>query len=142
MSRKGDMFLQLVYISTARATLELSDAEAILQTSRRRNAADEVSGLLIFDGKRFLQALEGPADQVARTYERIQGDPRHRAVVQLNRAEVSERQFGPWAMASQLVGPTMGTGSMIEQVDQLTDAIEDPNIKATLRSFARVRGSA
>ncbi len=45
-------------------------------------------------------------------------------------------------MASQVVGPIMGTGSMIEQVDQLTDMIEDPNIKATLRSFARVRGSA
>lgn len=136
------MFLQLVYISTARPTLELSDVEAILQTSRRRNGADGVTGLLIFDGKRFLQALEGPEAQVAKTYERIQADPRHRAVVQLNRAEVSERQFGPWAMASQLVGPAMGASSMVEQVDRLTDAIEDPNIKATLRSFARVRGAA
>lgn len=136
------MFLQLVYISTARPTLELSDVESILQTSRRRNGADGVTGLLIFDGKRFLQALEGPEAQVAKTYERIQTDPRHRAVVQLNRAEVSERQFGQWAMASQLVGPVMGSGSMVEQVDQLTDAIEDPNIKATLRSFARVRGAA
>jgi hypothetical protein len=136
------MLFQITYISTARPTLILSDVESILQTSRRRNALDDVSGLLIFDGKRFLQVLEGTLEQVEAAFSRIALDPRHRALVRLSSRHVPDREFGHWAMASHIVGPVMGDGDLAKQVDALTETLPDPNLRATLRGFARVRGAA
>ncbi|RZA15110.1 MAG: BLUF domain-containing protein, partial [Proteobacteria bacterium] len=101
------MFHQLTYISTARPTLLLSDVEGILTTSRRRNALAQVTGLLIFDGKRFLQALEGSLEEVETTFSRIALDPRHRAIVKLSSRATDKREFGNWSMGSHLVGPVM-----------------------------------
>lgn len=133
------MILQLTYISSARPTLILSDVEGILETSRRRNSDDDISGLLIFDGKRFLQVLEGPVDNVERTYDRIGADTRHRALVRLSERHVDDREFGHWSMASHIVGPIMGKGDLVGEVDALTESIGDPTMRATLRSFARTR---
>ena len=50
---------QITYISTvAKGTTE-DDLRAILASSRRNNARVGITGLLLHDGKRFLQVLEG-----------------------------------------------------------------------------------
>ncbi|KRB82732.1 hypothetical protein ASE00_11925 [Sphingomonas sp. Root710] len=136
------MLHQLTYISSARATLLLSDVEQILQTSRRRNERDQVTGLLIFDGKRFLQALEGPIEAVEQTFSRIALDPRHRALVRLSSRGVETREFGNWSMGSHLTGPVLGKGDMIDHVDAMTAGLSDPNVRETLRGFARIRGGS
>ena len=46
---------QVVYISSVKPGLTNTvDPEAILAVSRRNNARDDISGLLFFNGKRFL----------------------------------------------------------------------------------------
>ena len=75
--------LTLVYISTARGEITPAMCEDILLASRRNNPANDITGLLVAGKKRFLQALEGPADQVRTTYARIAADPRHFACVAL-----------------------------------------------------------
>ena len=136
------MIFQTSYISTAIPTLMLSDVEQILEASRQRNALASVTGLLIFDGKRFLQVLEGAPEDVEKTFSRIALDPRHRALVRLSSRNVERAEFGSWAMASHIVGPAMGDGDLPRQVDALTETLPDPNLRATLRGFARVRGGA
>lgn len=136
------MLFQITYISTARPTLILSEVEGILEGSRKRNASDDVTGLLIFDGKRFLQVLEGSLENVEKTFSRIALDPRHRALVRLSGRHVEQREFGHWAMASHIAGPLMGDGDLPRQVDALTETLPDPNLRATLRGFARVRSNA
>ena len=54
------MLLQLVYISTMRAPVSTAECEEILAVSRRNNARDNISGLLVVGTTRFLQLLEGP----------------------------------------------------------------------------------
>ncbi|KQX19298.1 MULTISPECIES: BLUF domain-containing protein [unclassified Sphingomonas] len=134
------MLFQLTYISTASPSLILFDVETILEGSRRRNGRDDITGLLIFDGKRFLQVLEGPLDHVEATFSRIALDKRHRALVRLSSRHVDRREFGAWAMASHIVGPVTGKGDMVAQVEALTEALPDPNLRATLRGFAQIRG--
>lgn len=134
------MLFQLSYISTASPSLILSDVESILEGSRRRNRADDISGLLIFDGKRFLQVLEGPLEKVEAAFSRIALDKRHRALVRLSSRHVETREFGSWAMASHIVGPITGKGDMAAQVEALTETLPDPNLRATLRGFAQIRG--
>lgn len=96
--------LQIVYLSTATPGLVAQDIARILIKSRGNNRADDITGLLYHDGKRFLQALEGSDAAVERVFARILVDPRHSDVRLLSRRPIDEREFGTWAMASRPFG--------------------------------------
>lgn len=76
------------------------DAEVsqILAASRRNNASSAITGGLLFSEGCFAQVLEGPADAVAQTFERIQCDSRHREVTVLEAGVVPSRYFPDWSM--------------------------------------------
>ncbi len=133
--------LQLTYISSALRTVDHREVDAILGTSRRNNGAAGVTGLLLYDGRRFLQALEGDALLVNQTYERIKADPRHRGIVLLSSKDVATRSFGDWSMAGQKVAEAQGS-DIATLVDQLTANVDDANVRETFRGFARVRAAA
>lgn len=133
--------LQITYISTARPGLDADAIDEILAASRRNNHADGITGLLLYDGYRFLQALEGEPHRVQRAFDRIKGDVRHRAVVMLSSHEVTARSFGEWSMASRRVGIASGN-TVAELVDSLTEEVADANMQALFRSFARLRPAA
>ncbi|WP_081504280.1 BLUF domain-containing protein [Sphingomonas sp. PAMC 26621] len=48
------------------------------------NARDDLTTLLVYHGRSFLYALEGPAAAINKTNERIKLDTRHRASVKLS----------------------------------------------------------
>jgi len=129
---------QLVYISTATPRIDPNPAD-ILATSRRNNARDGVSGLLWFDGKRFLQALEGEEAVVARTFERIGADPRHRALVILSDRQVETREFGAWAMDLRL--PGVDPDRAAARIAMLA-AGAAPDVRATFEGFTRLKRAA
>ena len=131
--------LQLVYISTARGRVTAADLQRILGASRRNNGRDGISGLLFFDGVRFLQALEGDPEAVTTAFERIKADPRHAGVVVLSRREVAAREFGDWAMASRTA--LEGESEMLDRVAALV-AEASPAVQATFTSFAEIRRKA
>ena len=132
---------QLTYISTARS-VDNATLEAILAASRRNNGRDGITGLLLFNGKRFLQALEGPTALVEATYARIATDPRHRAPVILASKHVEARQFGKWAMAfEQGAVPTQGR-SLVETVDELVSGVQDADVRALFSSYVRLQSAA
>lgn len=133
--------LQLTYISTAAPGLPATVVSDILKASRNNNAAAGVTGLLLHDGRRFLQALEGETAMVNRTYERIKADPRHRAIVLLSSREVHARAFGDWAMAAQAVAGSRD-GDVASLVDRLTAQVADATMRELFRGFARVRAAA
>jgi hypothetical protein len=133
--------LQITYISTARPALPATAIDEILAASRRNNTAAGVTGLLLYDGYRFLQALEGDASAVTMIYERIKADPRHCAMVLLSSREISKQAFGDWAMAAQRVAIASGS-TVPELVDRLTEEVADANTRELFRSFARVRRAA
>lgn len=133
---------QLTYISTALPGVDATEVDKILAVARRANGARDITGLLLFDGRRFLQALEGEEDQVGAVYERIKGDKRHRAIVLLSNKPVAERQFGDWAMAWHRVDPVSGGKTLAETVDALTANVPDKNTRELFRSFARIERKA
>jgi hypothetical protein len=129
---------QLTYISTAQKGLTDSDVDAILEASRRRNRQVGISGLLVYDGVRFLQALEGEESAVKATFLRIKSDPRHRAAVMLSLHENDRREFGDWEMACERVRARQGGKTVIEMVDALVANLPDPNTRAAFTSFTRI----
>jgi Sensors of blue-light using FAD len=68
---------QLLYLSHLVASFRYEVFSAICQVSRRRNAELSLSGVLLFDGHRFCQWLEGPTESVALVRQSIVEDPRH-----------------------------------------------------------------
>ncbi|WP_022682837.1 BLUF domain-containing protein [Sphingobium bisphenolivorans] len=90
---------QIMYISSAHSPVTATQCAAIARAAAERNSAEDVTGLLLFNSRRFLQVLEGPREAVQRIYERISNDGRHCAIVKLREGEVEAREFGHWAMA-------------------------------------------
>lgn len=129
---------QLVYISSMRRQADV-DPATILAQSRRNNAAAGITGLLFFDGKRFLQALEGEEAAVDATFARIQQDERHHALVLLSNRDIAAREFGVWAMAYKAPGEE--DAPALDRVAHLT-ANADPAVRATFEGFAKVRRAA
>ena len=133
--------LQIVYISTARQPFTKAELQSVLALSRRKNEAANITGLLISGGRRFLQALEGPEEAVAATFDRIKADPRHFAVVALSMKHVETREFGNWAMGFEPGG--IGAGEDLKAiVEALIAPLQDRNLRAQFIGFAEINARA
>lgn len=75
------------------------EISAILSTSRRRNTEDDLTGLLIYDNRVFLQVLEGTHESVSRCMARISADKRHSFPAVMWEAPIDDRTFSNFAMA-------------------------------------------
>lgn len=125
---------QILYISTV-CPGQCESLPSILATARRNNERNGITGLLMFNGKRFLQVLEGPVTAVEQTFDRIRQDPRHRAHVVLRRTAIAAREFGQWSMAFRN-GWASEPGMQQDDISALTSAAH-PNLRAELMAFAQ-----
>jgi len=89
---------RIVYMSRASETFSETQLDKILESARRRNQANKVTGVLFFTGDTFFQVLEGPRKAVEETYDRVYTDGRHQRVRMLQCREVEERRFPDWSM--------------------------------------------
>ena len=72
----------------------------IIKVSRTFNAAKDITGLLMFDGLRFCQYMEGPRDRLQDLMQRIAVDPRHEQfTLALEAQRIHARLFERWSMA-------------------------------------------
>ena len=90
--------VRLVYASKVTDQFNTTDVESILASAQRHNAINNVTGLLCFNSKIFLQCLEGGRRAVNKTYHRILNDPRHSDIVLLDYKEIIKREFAQWQM--------------------------------------------
>jgi hypothetical protein len=120
------LLYNVVYCSRAADDIDAAAVDRIIETSRRWNPAQGITGLLVFGSGIFFQWLEGPRDNVMQLMANLKKDPRHQDVVPLSAVEeVRERLFPDWDM--ELV-----TGEDIRDVlvDALDNAKDASNIKA------------
>ena len=92
-----DLF-RAIYVSTA--TRDLGDEELIplLEISRRNNAARDITGVLGYHDRSFIQVLEGPQGPVEALLATIACDIRNTGMLILDRSRIDERVFGEWSM--------------------------------------------
>jgi hypothetical protein len=91
--------LELIYTSIAEPINQTKDVKDILNASERNNKAASITGLLLFDSQRYIQILEGDADDVEKLYQVIGQDTRHHSLELLHKGEVTGRSFDEWRMA-------------------------------------------
>jgi hypothetical protein len=90
--------ISLKYTSRATRTMLPFDLVSLLSVARDRNAAEGVTGLLLYAQESFLQHLEGEPDAVDAVFERIRGDERHADIRIVGREDIAARTHDGWAM--------------------------------------------
>jgi hypothetical protein len=97
----------LLYASRSTIPAQEADAAiaALVEVSRRRNLAVDVTGCLIFGAGRFAQVLEGEQRVVEEIVHRVARDPRHTDFTVLEQGEVGARRFAGWALG--YAGPSL-----------------------------------
>ncbi len=89
----------LLYVSELADEAPPSVVGAITKAARANNAQRGISGMLIFDGVRFAQLLEGPAEVVDHLLEKLEADWRHVHLRVLSMREHGARaHFASWEL--------------------------------------------
>lgn len=91
------MLVRLLYASRAVDPTQAA-VDAICASAKQHNADHGVTGVLVYGGGVFIQALEGGRQIISDLYGVIQRDVRHKDVVLLHYEEITERRFGGWTM--------------------------------------------
>ena len=88
--------IRLIYESTFMLSHEPT-LSAIFRTGRQNNTTDHLTGLTLVSGQSVFEVLEGEAEVVKRTFQRIRSDPRHKISKVLGEGPIDRRYFSKWS---------------------------------------------
>ena len=131
--------LELIYCSQVEPSLELLGVYNILKQSQSHNAARQITGVLLFNTRYFLQVLEGQTSDIDALYRRIQADRRHTNVRLISRQPLAKRLWNLWSMA--LITPGISNLALMRQYcgsDEFNPAqLNADNARSLLQELTR-----
>jgi hypothetical protein len=102
---------EVLYCSTLAQDLPPTTVGSIASRARGRNAERGITGLLVFDGQRFCQHLEGPRGAVDALMRQIEDDPRHIDIRVVYAAPLRVRRYTGFGMGlAESEGPDLMAG--------------------------------
>jgi hypothetical protein len=123
---------QIIYSSEAATPMQTDDLQELLEHATRSNAAQGITGALIYADGTFLQILEGDKGLLQDLMARIRRDVRHESVVVLRESEVPTAIFGSWKMAYVSATPKqiakwVGVNAANDTAESLSETVEEQN---------------
>ena len=100
------MLSRLIYASEAAEALDPPKVQALLDHARAANRLRDITGMLIFDSRNFLQVIEGDRQLLSDLYGRFVHDTRHRRLLLISSEEIGERLFSEWSMGFAAAQPS------------------------------------
>jgi len=88
----------LVYLSEANAVFDTAALQKLVTVSVEHNLRARITGYLYFEEQRFLQYLEGEAEDVDQLMRRLALDPRHSVIRMVQQDTRRTRRFPDWHM--------------------------------------------
>ena len=125
---------RIIYCSEACDEFTPDELVDLLGVARRNNSSADVSGMLLYCSRSFLQMLEGPDQAVDTVYARIAEDGRHVNLRVLCTEPVRARLFPDWTMGFE----HLDDEELAEQFDGFTPAVEYPLVNPGLVTNAVV----
>lgn len=95
----------IAYASDAIPWLSADHVDGLARSAARFNFEAGVTGVILYDGRRFLQYIEGPEDSINVVHSRILAARSHRELVELGRGRISARVMPYWSMRLLPVEP-------------------------------------
>lgn len=137
------MLEELLYCSVSvPSQLTDIDLDHILASARRRNLAENITGMLLYYRGEFVQILEGEKTSVENIYQKFIGsDLRHTALNKVHQNTIQHRSFSEWSMG--FVGapeiesrmPSSGMGILM---NMLTDEAKSKPLSMGLNAFVSI----
>lgn len=129
----------VAYVSTAVAGLTPADVDHLLVDARAHNQLAGVTGVLLYDGRRFFQYFEGPEEGMARIYERIRNSHMHIDLDELHNGSVESLHFSQWHMGcshtEDSVLQKLSTQQWQREAEFLQDDLAQPGASPALREL-------
>ncbi|MGH8054411.1 MAG: BLUF domain-containing protein [Stenotrophomonas sp.] len=129
----------VAYVSTAVAGLTPTDLDHLLVDARAHNQMAGVTGVLLYDGHRFFQYFEGPAEGMERIYERIKNSRMHVQLHELHNGPVDHLYFSHWHMGCRLTEGSIlqkiSTQQWLHEVELLQDDVAQDAASPALREL-------
>ncbi|MBA3527104.1 MAG: BLUF domain-containing protein [Pseudomonadota bacterium] len=130
----------LTYTSRASLDLGARDLEKIHRTALEFNALDGVTGMLVFNGTRFLQVIEGAETAITDLLARLRRDRRHSAIEVRDERPIKVRSFPGWSM--ELVRVSASYFEARDSIDDLIPAsVDQPVREQLLRMTESISGT-
>lgn len=125
---------QFVYISTGAPDLGSDDITKILEASERNNPGRDITGFLLFNGRNFLQLVEGPETTLGALMHEIYRDPRHNGVTVLEDEPITERACETWRMKRLMLSDDIGT--RVSYLEEMLPESLTERVRRTILNFA------
>ena len=129
--------IQLLYISTATRDMDEADLAAIGEVANRRNARDGITGLLCFNGRNFMQWIEGERAAIDALMAKLQDDERHSGIVVMHDEPAGERAFPNWSMRVAFVSADDAT--RLGEMEELLPATLDADLRDIMLGYGSLR---
>ena len=120
--REDYPIFRLVYLSRPTRAFSDEDFDDIESKSVEANHLRDVTGLLIVDGDRVLQILEGRESAVRKLYIKIEADPRHTVMKLIGPVRDDVRLLMTWNMVVR--GLTGIPLNLLEQFTEIYDKLQ------------------
>ena len=88
---------RIMYISTA-SGLSAAEVDRLVESAQRNNAEREITGFLLYNGRNFLQLIEGPQASLMSLIATLARDTRHSGMLTLIDEPIDERSCPHWTM--------------------------------------------
>lgn len=92
------ILVSMTYASRANPDVSAEDFNEILQQANVNNAANGITGMLVFNKNYFLQTIEGPRAQINRLLYSLIADTRHHDLQLIETRELKHRNWAKWSM--------------------------------------------
>lgn len=92
------ILISMTYASRANPDVSANDFNEILQQANENNAANGITGMLVFNKDYFLQTIEGPRAQINRLLYSLIADTRHHDLQVIETREIKHRDWAKWSM--------------------------------------------
>jgi hypothetical protein len=94
----SDGLRSLTYVSRSSGPMSETEFTQLGLEAGRLNALDGITGLLVFNGERFCQTIEGAPAAIDDLLGRLRRDDRHAHVEVIDNGMIETRRFRSWDM--------------------------------------------
>ena len=116
------MLKRINYISSFVKDLSDDEIEELARQAAKKNAENDITGVLMAKGGVFFQIIEGPEEDIDRLFATILKDPRHEKIITLGiQIGDLQRLFLGWNMKE--INLDTSTSERLQPVRAIIDAV-------------------